>query len=70
MNITFEIANETILAFTEVCNMTFLEQVKTEVIREIYFHTVVTSSWLFVFAVASFIGGWLLAGWNSRRKPR
>ncbi|MHA1972800.1 MAG: hypothetical protein ACTSW1_07400 [Candidatus Hodarchaeales archaeon] len=73
MNITFEIANETImqaLQICEACNTTFLEQIKQEILNTAFYQAKLMTGVAMLVSVIMFAVGWFLAGWYKRRSVR
>lgn len=68
MNFTFEIADETAREIMQVCNTSLLEQVKTEIIKDLWLRATTIGALITCFVVLMFGLGWLLAGFQYRRR--
>lgn len=70
MNITVEIANETIMSIAEVCsvcNATLWKQVEASIVTGAIHKAYIFLTVAGVVAVTLLIFGWFLAGWHMRK---
>ncbi|MEE9364840.1 MAG: hypothetical protein V3U92_19745 [Cellulophaga sp.] len=79
MNISFEIANETLIGlnqtmqeFMQICNAGAWEEIKSQIIHEIWKHAIIANLSTIAISVIMLGLGWFLAGWYFRklREPR
>ena len=69
MNVTIQIANETINQVAQICqacNMTLLEQAKNEILKELWIKALTIQGWTLGVIAGCFMLGWILAGWYAR----
>lgn len=67
MNITFEIANETIMGVAQICNESVVREITDVILVEAWKQV---ATWAFIktlFATTVFALGWFGAGWWKRK---
>lgn len=68
MNITFEIANETILGLAQICNETVVREITDVILYEAWKQIATWALIKTLFATFVFALGWFAAGWHKRKR--